>query len=641
MSKQFFYGLFIFLAFSGTVALSANVPDTLNVTAQTSPDGNIIAAVSVQNPFSESWASITLKGEYTGSPAHNNTEEIPGTKKYWKAKATCNGVVFVIGNNYYNNEISYDWQASSDFNFWIKSTTAAKYTITFSLYYCVGIYKKKNDGNAGDFIRWSPIKTVTTTRDIWIVGIDKIMVKPTNSPDTSYIDSPDEVVALVGTQHTFKVIRTPSNAPAWPSGKPKWTLISFNENNQRFEQNNVGDVMYISAADGITLLDSTLTFECGNKKTIKLINIKPILESVDFQGNGIQKINEVGDDPEWQKTNKKNSKERNEPICVVKNNKFQANSKISMSNDLTFQTDVSIFVEIGNTTKTFGKHRYDWKLKNKGTFDLIILDITVENMVYIGTSNYDFYYNVNNKKENMTVFTNTAYVTWDFSKLQDARYITKRHLQYACRTANGSKTLAEIGDKIGADIMSKDYFKVENDNTYRYSRYITTDHPENQLWLIVDHVITMGRASRIRARGDCGAQAQLMKKIIELLGDDSAKIAYVFPRHNSWDGLAHESHNEVEQLGFGYVMGSWNNYEGCCIFQNKWWMGGFGKSQDNALKVLLYVTMNNKDKGYVSNAEGILSDNGNRQCWETNQNRCISYPPGQPTASQLEIKKSN
>jgi hypothetical protein len=32
MSKQFFYGLFIFLAFSGTVALSANVPDTLNVT---------------------------------------------------------------------------------------------------------------------------------------------------------------------------------------------------------------------------------------------------------------------------------------------------------------------------------------------------------------------------------------------------------------------------------------------------------------------------------------------------------------------------------------------------------------------------------------------------------------------------------
>jgi hypothetical protein len=238
MSKQFFCSLLIFLTTGGTVVLSEEIPDSLNVTAKTSPEGDIIAAVSVQNPFRENLASITLKGEYTGTPAHNNTEEIPGTSKQWKASASCNGIVFKSGNTYYDNAISYNWQDSSEFTFGVKSTTAAKYTISFSLTFCIAIYKKKSDGTAGDFIRWSTPKTITTSRDVWIVGIDKIKVKPANSPDSAYIDSPGEVVALIGASHTFKAIRTPSNAPDWPSGKPQWTtlLTGYNQTgNSDFE----------------------------------------------------------------------------------------------------------------------------------------------------------------------------------------------------------------------------------------------------------------------------------------------------------------------------------------------------------------------------------------------------------------------
>jgi hypothetical protein len=208
--------------------------------------------------------------------------------------------------------------------------------------------------------------------------------------------------------------------------------------------------------------------------------------------------------------------------------------------------------------------------------------------------------------------------------------------------------LARIGDKIGADIMSETYFMYDRQK-FENAKYITVDNNDrDRVWLIVDEFFSKGKNAENRARGDCGALSLLMKKIIELLGDDSAKVAFVYPRHKSWEGLANTSYRAVEfspdnnpKNYLGYVYGGWNNFEGCCVFQDRWWMGGLGMARNNPYNVLMRVTKNNKDQGYVSTTDNTNSDNGRRQCWFVNLNKSVSYPIGMPTDQQLEIKQNN
>jgi hypothetical protein len=114
-----------------------------------------------------------------------------------------------------------------------------------------------------------------------------------------------------------------------------------------------------------------------------------------------------------------------------------------------------------------------------------------------------------------------------------------------------------------------------------------------------------------------------MKSVIELLGDDSAKIWCVYARHNSWAGLASTSRvahekgpacsNSACSHNLLYWAGGLNSWEACCRFQGKWWMGGTGGFKDHPLEVLRHVTNPN-------------TANGQHQCYRCDTGVPVSYP---------------
>jgi len=114
-----------------------------------------------------------------------------------------------------------------------------------------------------------------------------------------------------------------------------------------------------------------------------------------------------------------------------------------------------------------------------------------------------------------------------------------------------------------------------------------------------------------------------MKSVIMLLGDSSASVQFVYPRHISWNGLTQSSPSlafSVKRGGTSVPLHIFNGgghhvYEGCCVFQNKWWMGGTGTFCNDAVSVLKAVSLPNN------------SPNANRQIWQDLPTIPISYPP--------------
>ncbi|MDR2345003.1 MAG: hypothetical protein LBE18_02965 [Planctomycetaceae bacterium] len=75
MLKKYLLLWTILFLFCNATVFSEVVQDTLTITV-TTPEGNIIVPVSVL-PQSINWGEMTIKGTYSGSPAHDKTEEIP------------------------------------------------------------------------------------------------------------------------------------------------------------------------------------------------------------------------------------------------------------------------------------------------------------------------------------------------------------------------------------------------------------------------------------------------------------------------------------------------------------------------------------------------------------------------------------
>jgi hypothetical protein len=373
----------------------------------------------------------------------------------------------------------------------------------------------------------------------------------------------------------------------------------------------------------------------GNKKTIKLKCIKPILESIDFKGVGVQTIQDVGTEPEWKKANVNGTGARNEPFCVIRNKNFDVDFVFSLPTDLTFETTFGAICSIPSDDAGISISR-SFTVKDKNKNFNAKFTLTEKDEVGKDTSRFKWSIvkqnnnnNNNNSNSNNTVFSDTShikYITWDSYKCPQTDF-TKGHIDYACTTANGATTLAGIGDKLGPPIMGQEFFWPKNPNNW-----ISSDDA-GRAWEIVD---TKSRNNPLK--GDCGLLAILMKKAIELLGDDTAKVGYVYARTTEWKGLVlnapKTSHGyytiEKNTFTLVYYSGGLNKYEGCCTFQNKWWMGGLGKSAESALDVLNTVTQNNKN-------ENAVNDNGQRQCWRTNHTISVPYPPGVPTAQQQTI----
>ena len=64
----------------------------------------------------------------------------------------------------------------------------------------------------------------------------------------------------------------------------------------------------------------------------------------------------------------------------------------------------------------------------------------------------------------------------------------------------------------------------------------------------------------------------------------------------------------------GFISGGWNNFEACCFFQKKYWMGGAGIAKVKAVDVLYYwLGLNNTPK--------------NHQCYADRKKQIVNFPP--------------
>lgn len=119
----------------------AQTTNTVVVTASVTPTANTVKAVG------DSGMIYTITGSYTGSPALQNSEEVPA-EAYWMALADGGGsVVYVYNNNNPNPVIGtlYNWQLSRSFNFGFRSQTAGSYTLTLSITLCIAIRHKNTN----------------------------------------------------------------------------------------------------------------------------------------------------------------------------------------------------------------------------------------------------------------------------------------------------------------------------------------------------------------------------------------------------------------------------------------------------------------------------------------------------------------
>ncbi len=196
--------------------------------------------------------------------------------------------------------------------------------------------------------------------------------------------------------------------------------------------------------------------------------------------------------------------------------------------------------------------------------------------------------------------------------------VTARRIDKCTEVANGKKSPTMIGDAIGPQATSGRLFF----NTHS----VNGGAPMTTVWEILDR----------HGGGDCVSLATLMKAEVDMLGATGSKVEYVYACHRDWSHLSSQfananeyddSHTNKLGMYFGsryhgaagdtHHGGGWNNYEGCCEFDGKWWMGGFGKSKPSAKEVLWFVVRPNDVNGTVED----------HQCYENDMTQCVSRPP--------------
>jgi hypothetical protein len=127
---------------------------------------------------------------------------------------------------------------------------------------------------------------------------------------------------------------------------------------------------------------------------------------------------------------------------------------------------------------------------------------------------------------------------------------------------------------------------------------------------------------------DCGSVSTLMKYELDVIGATGAEVKYVHACHADWTHLASTAPGDFETDGGGNRLGmwfgngdgfGWNNYEGCCVFQSKWWEGGNARGVSSAYQVLMDSTSPNTN-----------GTNNSHQAWINDQPTAVPYPPGSP-----------
>jgi hypothetical protein len=157
-----------------------------------------------------------------------------------------------------------------------------------------------------------------------------------------------------------------------------------------------------------------------------------------------------------------------------------------------------------------------------------------------------------------------------------------KHINYACETASDLSSPADIADAIGPDATGGARF--DGDHTWHGS----------DAWNVID----------LPSGADCGSLGWLMHNVLELLGIGGSEARFVYACHADWSHLwddepaQNEPHPTLPGEYLGMWFGgadSWNNYEGCCHYDGKWWRGGYGDTRNSAENVLHSVCDPNID----------------------------------------------
>jgi hypothetical protein len=312
----------------------------------------------------------------------------------------------------------------------------------------------------------------------------------------------------------------------------------------------------------------TYTCECGtSSKNVTVTAVKPEVVSVDFREGGVQTITDVGTDPEWTKAG------RNEPFVSIKNAPINFYVKFSASKNLTFATSVMICEAKDATTQYAASATWqNWPSAEIGRGGQI------PNVITTSTETYSWRYSVDAGAnwEECNDTSHTWYSTWSTYKCSASDF-TKKHIHYVVSKANNSTTMKQAAEKLGPDAVSGDRFSL-------FANHEATP------WDIID----------TSAKSDCVSLCTLMKRELELLGDESATLRFVYACNASWDSLASTSRTAPEICNahgthplLFWAGGGYNSWEACLRHENRWWMGGGGDYQDHPIEVLRDVTSPN------------------------------------------------
>ncbi|HET6247247.1 MAG TPA: hypothetical protein VFE47_06050 [Tepidisphaeraceae bacterium] len=252
---------------------------------------------------------------------------------------------------------------------------------------------------------------------------------------------------------------------------------------------------------------------------------------------------------------------------------------------------------------------------------------TVSAQVYNSTITWNWYYDLSagaivplGATDHQIFLTYaTPFVDVGKAGIPPGTTVTARRVDWCTQLADGTRTPAEIGSKVGPDAIKGGRFYAHNS----IFGNLTT------AWQIMDGT-----------NADCGSLCTLMKSELDMLGATGSKVQFVYACHQDWSHLYSQSPLANETNAGGVMLGMYfgsrhhnvgsdlaplplgfNNYEGCCEFQGKWWMGGLSRHnpQPSAEAVLGYVVEPNQD--------GTVEDH---QCYLNDLETHVSLPSGSP-----------
>jgi hypothetical protein len=233
---------------------------------------------------------------------------------------------------------------------------------------------------------------------------------------------------------------------------------------------------------------------------------------------------------------------------------------------------------------------------------------TLSNMVYKAAPTFNWYLICGNGTNSIGSSAHTLYVA--YGPPQPAGSLTVKRIDWVCTLAAGASSPAAIGDLVGPDATGGARFGANS--IFGSPPTLTT------AWQVMDGY-----------KADCGTLSTLMKYELDLLGASGSAVNFVYSCHADWSHLSSASSTANETDGSGDILIMWfgsaglgagyNNYEGCCVFQSKWWEGGNGRGAASAYQV-------NQDST-LPNTSGTATSH---QAWNNATATAVAYPPGVP-----------